>query len=443
MLITKRMTACFWLPFQKLADDRLVQNLGWFALAELATRVSRFVATVVLARTLGAAEFGIAAIAMTSFELIRVLTNNGIGQMVARSSDEQLDATCNAAYRAGVIACGGAFVIQVGVGVAVALICNRADLFMMITSLACVYILMVPGLVPVYLIMRSGQTRALSGLITVQVFTDNSLTMLLALAGFGAWSIVLPKLLTAPIWLYGVRHLQNWDRNNAASHISIYEVQRFVMPIIGSEILNAMRLNLDKLIVWGLLGMEAVGVYYFAFNAGVGFSLSLTSALSNALYPELARHVSDPRAMLDRFDSAVLKTALPIAVVICIQAALCCLYVPLLFGSQWESAVLLVALLCFSASTKPFFDAGAQLLRASGSTTVEFAGALCVTIATLGALALGLTHSLFHGVAAFAITSMLSQGVFAIWARWVVRHQFAPRLQQGRLAPSSPHISGV
>ena len=405
---------------RRLADDRLVRNLGWYGLAELAARISRLIATVVLARALGAAELGVAAIAITCFELVRVLTNNGLGQLVVRASAEQLDATCNTAHRANWIACGAALVIQVVIGGAIAIACNRGDLFFMVAILAGVYLMMVPGLVPVYLLMREGRIKSIAGISVVQVITDNFLTAVFAIAGFGAWSIVLPKLITAPIWLYGVRRAQTWVPNAAAGHIDTSEVVRFTAPILGSEILGAARVNLDKLVVWGLLGVDALGIYYFAFNAGIGFSLALTSALSNSLYPELARLAADPKAMLARFDLAIMKTALPIAAVIGLQAGLCFIYVPIVFGVRWEGAVGLVALLCISASTKPFFNSGAQLLRAAALPSVELTSAVLLTTATLGMLSFGLTYGLAQGVAVFAIATMLLQVLFAIWARHVV-----------------------
>ncbi|MFM9942905.1 MAG: oligosaccharide flippase family protein [Hyphomicrobiaceae bacterium] len=401
----------------RLAGDRLVRNLGWYGAAELTARLSRLLATVILARHLGATELGIAAIAITCFELIRVLTNNGIGQFVVRAASDRLDATCNAAYRASWFVCGTAFVFQIVAGALIAHVCGRSDLFAMIVCLAGVYVLMVPGLLPVYLLMRNGRIKAIAGVGVAQVAIDNLLTAAFAIAGFGAWAIVLPKLLTAPIWLIGVRRCQTWHQKPAAGYVDSHELIRFTVPILGSEILAAARVNLDKLVVWGMLGVDALGIYYFAFNAGIGFSLALTSALSTSLYPELAKLAGAPKEMRDRYDSAIRKTALPIAGVIVAQAAVCFVYVPLVFGPRWQDAVTLVALLCLSAATKPFFDSGAQLLRAADRPAAELAAALLLTFLTLAALAIGLTRDLTTGVALFAMASMALQALLAFWAR--------------------------
>ena len=82
-----------------LGQDRLLRGFGLLGLGEGVNRISRIVATIILARYLSAVEFGIAATAITCFELVRVLANNGLSQMVVRASDDALAATCNTAYR--------------------------------------------------------------------------------------------------------------------------------------------------------------------------------------------------------------------------------------------------------------------------------------------------------------------------------------------------------
>jgi O-antigen/teichoic acid export membrane protein len=401
-------------------NDRLVRNMGWYGLAELTSRVSRLITTIVLARVLTPADLGSAAIAITCFELIRVLTNNGIGQMVIRCRDDDLSATCNTAYRASRLACVYICLFQIVVGAILGWVCGSSDIAAMIGSLALVYIIMVPGLLPVYLIMRKNRTRELAFVSTTQVCADNFLSAVLAIAGFGAWSIVLPKLLTAPIWLFGVRHHQPWKRCEHSGEVPFKDLIKFSTPIIASEVLGAVRLNVDKILVWGILGVDALGMYYFAFNAGVGLSMAFTSALSNSLYPDLARLVNDPEKLISRFDRVVLTVVVPIAVLILLQASLAPIYVPVVFGMKWASAAGLVSILCFAAITKPFSDSALLLLRATGKSDIELRFMLIFTTVTLAALGVGLTQGLSIGVLSFSTASFVAQGALGIKARKIV-----------------------
>ena len=404
---------------QALLGQRLLRNVGWYGLAELISRLSRLVTTVVLARVLSSPELGAAAAALTCFELIRTLANTGIGQAVIRAPAERLAATCNTAYRAVWCVCLGVALLQILVGGAFVASGQGAETGLMLACLSLVYPMMAPGLIPVYLILRANRLRVTAGITLAQVVADNALTAVLALSGAGAWAIVLPKLLVVPIWLVGVRRCQAWRPDPTAGRVPAGEILRFALPVLGSEMLTAARLNLDNLLVLGVLGLPALGIYYFVFNAGVGFSLSLTSALNTVIYPHLAAG-GQTRGITHRFDRALLTVVLPAALLIALQAAASLAYVPIVFGAQWRDTAPLVALLCLSAVTKPLADAAAQLLRAANRPGAELIGSLLLTTIYLGVFAIQLRDGLLSGIIAITVAATLLQLSFATGARLTV-----------------------
>jgi O-antigen/teichoic acid export membrane protein len=270
-------------------------NMSWLGLGEVVARVTRLATTIVIARRLGPAELGIAAIALTSFEIIRAFAGSGIGQMVARATPEQLAATAATASRANWMLCFALAGIQILAGALLAAFTGRTELVLMVGCLAGVFLLMPLGLMQCYLVIRANRLATIARVSTVQLVADNALTAALAVAGLGAWAIVLPKLLTAPIWVIGMRRAATWSRDPSAIAIPLSEMTRFAAPILGTELLAALRMNLDKLLVTAILGVEILGVYYFAFNAGLGLSLSLTNALSASVYPALSALAGSPR----------------------------------------------------------------------------------------------------------------------------------------------------
>jgi PST family polysaccharide transporter len=287
----------------------------------------------------------------------------------------------------------------------------------MLAMLAGVYLVMAPGLVPVYLIQRQGRLQVLARIGMAQVLADNLLTIILVLSGMGAWGVVLPKLLVAPIWLLAVRRTQPWRRNPAAGFVPDAELLRFAAPVLGSEILAAARFNLDNLMVGAVLGVEALGLYFFVFNAGVGFSLSLTNALANVLFPHFAAAREQAGALREALDRAFRRIVPAIAALIALQAAAALFYVPIVFGARWEGAAGLVALLCASAITRPFAEAAAQAMRAAGLGGRELRWAMFGTTAYLGCFALALPFGLPTAIAVLTVTATLLQLGLAIAAR--------------------------
>ena len=211
---------------------------------------------------------------------------------------------------------------------------------------------------------------------------------------------------------------------------------QFAFAVIGSELLVAARNNLDKFIVGAVLGVEALGIYFFVFNAGIGFALSLTGAVAASIYPHLAELADKPRDMLARYDGLLVRAVLPCAAVIALQAALALIYVPVVFGDKWAAYAGVVALLCASAVSKPLYDGAAQLMRAAGHPRIELYGSAILTLLSLTALAAALPSGLAAGVTALALTTFALQAGFAL----TVRHLLFHRLDQTR---RFPQFSGV
>lgn len=417
--------------------------MSWLGLGEVVARVTRLATTIVIARALGPAELGLAAIALTSFEIIRAFAGSGIGQMVARATPETLAATTAAASRANWMLCSSLAAIQVLVGALLAAITGRTELVLMVGCLAVVFLLMPLGLMQCYLVIRENRLSTIARVSTLQLVADNALTAALAIAGLGAWAIVLPKLLTAPLWVLGMRRAATWSRDHSVAAIPLSELTRFAAPILGSELLAALRMNLDKVLVTAILGVEILGVYYFAFNAGLGLSLSLTSALSASAFPALSALASSPAEMLARFDRILWRNALPVSLIIALQAAAALLYVPIVFGGHWAGAAPLVALLCVSALTRPVWDAAAQLLRAAGLPRYEFAGALVYSVVYLAAFAAFLPFGLPAGITALAFVALLLNVALAVWARSVVLRHAAESSSPGHAGQPSAQAAAM
>ncbi|MEQ1696638.1 MAG: oligosaccharide flippase family protein [Hyphomicrobiaceae bacterium] len=417
------LVAYLHLRVRALLKDRLVRNVGWYGLAEFANRFTRLITTVVLARWLVPHDFGFAAIAITTFEVIRVLAQFGIGQAVIRAPAEQLGAMCATAHRASWFVCLLAFAVQIAAGAVIARITGHPDLFWMIAALAGVYLTLPFGQIQSFLIARANRLHIVAGIAVVQVAIDNLLTAALAIGGFGAWAVVLPKLIVAPIWVIGMRRGHAWTRDKSAGFAPMAPLLRFSLPVIGSELLVAARFNLDKVLVGAILGVEALGIYYFVFNAGLGFSLSLTSSLAASVYPHLAEIAGKPRELLARYDGLLWRAALPCAAIIALQASLALLYVPIVFGAGWDAVAWLVAVLCASAIPKPLFDSASQLLRAAGQPRTEFLASANLTAVSLAALAVALPYGLAMGVIAQSLAAIAFQIGIALAIRSSLAHQ--------------------
>lgn len=405
------------------APDRLLRNMGWMGLSELMSRASRLVTAVVLARSLGVSDYGVVAIAVTTAELVNVLTRNGIGARIVLATDDQLDAICNQAYYLNRHFCLWLCLIQCALALPVAKFYAVPELTPLIAVLALGYLIYPYAMVQVYRVQRANRMR-LTGLATgSQVTLDNLICAALAWQGFGLWSVVLPKLVVAPLWVILFRRAEPWRPSARFSqHKAADDMLGFSGQILATEIIKMLRNNLDKLLIGRLLGMEALGLYYFAVNAGMGLSLSLVTAFNTAVYP----HLCELRSSVRDFWHGYLRSLRLVGVIGLLALGLQCLaapwYVPLVFGAQWEQSIALLMLLILSAIPRPLAETAGQMLRAANRTGLDLRWNLALTLLYCAGLLLALPHGIYAvGMATLAVY-LIAVPLYLIW----LHRQFNP-----------------
>jgi PST family polysaccharide transporter len=400
--------------------DRLVRNIGWYGVAELAVRLARLVTIIVLARLLLPVDFGIAAAALTAYELVRILGANGTALLIARAGAEDVERASMTAWRVGSAAAILMMTLLVAAGIGLSAYMERADLVPLALILAASLLGQPLADVLYGRLLRAEQARTLAAASAAGILAESIASIALAVAGAGALAVVLPKLLAVPVYLAALRRADRW-RPSGTAGLPWREVASFSLPLLGAEAVSILRQHLDKVLVGAALGVEWLGVYSFAYNAGIGLALSFTAALAASLYPHFAAAAADPAEMAARYSAALRRTVAPMTLLLVLQAAAALVYVPLVFGERWAASATLVAVLCLSGLARPYCDAARQYLRARGLTAHEFAGSVLLTVLTLATFAASLPYGLTSAALALASASVVGQLAFALWAGRVAR----------------------
>lgn len=354
-----------------------LQHLAAYGASEVAAKASRLLVVVAVARALDPAAIGVAAAALAISEILKSLTENGVVQKIIATGDNDLAAACNSAQRIVWLWCGGLMVLQLALATGTYLITGNAMLAGMIALLGLEYLFMPGGLVQCALAMRAGKMRETAAISGAQIVSANLLSALLAIFWASPLALVLPKLLTAPVWLIAMRRLHPWQRTPQAGYAPLRPFLGFGSAVLGVELVRALRMQADKILIGALLGAETLGLYFMAFNAGLGLATSFSVAFSTVLFPHLC-------GAADR-DAAVRQALFLgiglIAPVVILQAALAPYYVPVLYGQGWEDISQIVSILCLAAIPGVIWAAAAQWLRAHDRPQDELVVSVVLTAA--------------------------------------------------------------
>ena len=405
----------YWQQFQ---SNQFARNLSSMGLAQLTVRVSRLLATVFLSRLLLPNDYGTAAIVLTVYEFIALFTRNGISAKIVRASEADVQIYAMTAWRMTWIICLALVAVQCLLAYPIAIFYNDQRLFAPIAAMSLVYLITPISNIQAAFQQREGKLGRMAFASATQVVADNCITAIFAIFGLGLWAIILPKILVAPIWGIAVRHGHTW-RPNAIEGTGKFqgwrEIARFSRSILGNEMLSTIQANIDNLFVGFFLGMHALGLYYFAFNAGLGLTIGLITAAGVAVYPYLCEVRTDHEKLKARFYQTRKKIGLGIVILILTQTILAPIYVPIVFGSKWTEAVPVLCLICLSALARPFASHCSHLLKALGKPEIELRWQLLNTFALVVALMIGSQISVLAVAFAVFFVQTFVLGLFAYW----------------------------
>jgi teichuronic acid exporter len=404
-----------------LKGNAFARNLSSLGGAQLAIRISRLIATIMLSRLLLPEQFGLAAVVLTVYELVAIFTRNGISAKVVQVSEDELPVVAMTAYRMTWVVCVSLMVFQMLVAWPIAWFYSDTSIGWPIAAMGIIYLATPLCNIQAALQQREGRLGRFALANAVQVITDNFLTVVLAFLGFGMWAIILPKIIVAPIWVIFLRYGHAWRPQSEISPSAFHgwrDIARFSRRVLGVELLTTLQANIDNILVGYFLGLQALGLYYFAFNSGLGITLGLINAAGVAVYPHLCEVRQDRKVLLQRTVKTMRTLGLLLVPAILLQALLAPFYVPLVFGEQWVDAIPALALICLSALVRPFANVASQLLKATGQPERELRWQLATTFILCVALFIGCQFDITKvaGAVFLVQTVMLACFVRSAWS---------------------------
>ena len=339
--------------------------------AEGVSRVFRVCTTILMAQALSIAQFGLLAIALTVFELIAVLANNGFGLFLLKHDEKRLSSAANTVYGLSWLWAALMCVMQLVVALVLANL-GQTQAALLVQAMAPFHLLTPFALTHVYLIHRSGQLGSFAGVATVQNISDCLFTMLFLALEAGVWAIVFARFLSIVVWVVGFRVSRSWQFDLTEGFVAPWLAFTYTGAVLFSEYAKSFRTWGDNLIVGSALGAEVLGIYYFAKNSGLGISLSISQVCVTTLTPRFAEIMrEEDKARAAARKRLIFMFSSFFTTIVFSQALFAPLYVPVLFGETWLPAVPVLTLLCLSAIPRGIGELYACLARTSGQSDYE------------------------------------------------------------------------
>lgn len=323
-----------------------------FTLAGQTAKVGiQFASLVLLTRFLSPEDFGLVAMTLVFIALAELLRDFGLTSVGIKERELSQQQSSNLLWANTLLGVVAAVLVA---SLTPAIVAVYGDTRLWNVNLALSSVLLVGGFAAQYRVqaIRNLKFKAIN---VVEVFVQVSVlatALLLAIEGFGYWSLVLGSIVGNLLSLVLFILISGWvpsrfrrgfGTKTLLREGSHYGLTNFIL-IISSYI--------DSFLIGAIWGATKLGYYDRAFQLHSLPISKLISPLTQVIVPFVNKEISRGK----NIDSTLSRFEYPVAAatifIFAIAGSVAPQVIPLLFGSDWNSAIVFFQILSFAGMTK-------------------------------------------------------------------------------------------
>ena len=338
--------------------------MSWAYGSYVAGRLLVLGATAVLARLLAPADFGLVALALTFLALFEAASDLGLSQALIVADEKELDERAETVFATSVALGAGLALLTAALGPAAAAFFDEGELVALLPVLGLNFLLRSLGTTHFALAQKRLDFRSRTIAELADAVLRGLASIAFALAGLGAWSLVLGYLvgsltLSVALWL-----LVPWRPALRPRREHLRDMLRFGGTLSAVRVVDTVTLNVDYVFIGRVLGTGSLGLYTLGFRLPELLVMNLSVVAGEVLFPAFAAldRGALGRAFLFSLRYA-LMAALPMAALLAVLADP---FVLALFGDQWRDSVPAMQVLTLFALAVTITIPGGTVYKTSG-----------------------------------------------------------------------------
>ncbi|MCJ8321273.1 MAG: lipopolysaccharide biosynthesis protein [Colwellia sp.] len=389
-------------------------------------RLISFANTIILARILSPEDYGLMAMAMVVCGFIAFFNEIGLGSAIIQRKDVT-EKQLNGAFSIAVLASIGLYGVTYLIAPYVGTFYNNSQITEMLVVLAISFITGAFSTVSNALISKNMQFKALAGIELVSIVTQAFLTLIFALLGYEAWSLVYGFVISQFIRSVLVYKLAGWQPTKFGAFNEAFPLIKFGLTVTYSRLTWYAYSNAATFIVGKISGEKQLGIYSMAATLAdlpTSHLTSLIRQVASPVFAKLQEDLSQLNKMLYGFTAGLSLITFPLLAGIIVTAPE---LIPILLGEQWLDVIFpmqVLALVGFFRSLSPLLT---QALTSVGKVNITAKYTTICSIVVPLAVFMGVTWQGINGV---AIALCITYSVLTILLLLLCRQHINLSLQQ-------------
>jgi O-antigen/teichoic acid export membrane protein len=352
-------------------SQKTIDGLGWSLGTQVLSQGSRFLISVILARLLAPADFGLLGMVLVFAGFAGLFSDFGFAQsLIQREKIEEL-------HRSSVFwLCLGIGFLLAGITVFAAPLTahfyREPRLVPVMMLIAVSFPLASLGTVQKALLSREMKFRALGLIEVASAIVSGVAAILLALRGIGVWSLVWKEILSWLVVAVGTFWVLRWRPRLTFDRGALAELFGFSANLTGFAVVNYWFRNADNLFVGRYFGPAPLGIYSRAYNLMLLPLSQVTWVVAKVMFPALSKLQNDKM----RVKNIYLRTLSIIGLITCpLMIGLLVVtdhFVLALYGPAWVEMIPVLRIFCILGMVQSISSTVGLIFQSQGRTDWMF-----------------------------------------------------------------------
>lgn len=386
--------------------SEITTSLFWKILENGGSQGVQFVVSVLLARLLSPAEYGIVAIVLIFTTIANVLVQNGFSSaLIQKQNADDLDFSSVLIFN--VFLSILIYILLFFISPIIAEIYNRPEL---INILRVMGIIIIPGsIISVQnsYVARNMKFKMLFVATFLASIISGGISVFMAINGMKVWALAFQQIVYYFALLIilgiGIKYLPKLS----FSMERLKTMFAFGSKLLIASLIDTIFTNIHGLIIGKAYSEEMLG----AFNRGEQFPklvvTNLSSAIQSVLLPVMSKKQDSKAEIKKILQSSIKLSTFVVAPMMCGLAAVSDNLILLLLGEKWSFSIPFLQMMCFSYVFWPIHISNLQALNAMGRSDIFLKLEIIKKLLGVAILVIGIRYNVFIFVGLKAFSDLI------------------------------------
>lgn len=390
-------------PTPESIGARILSGVAWKAGSQVTLQITRMVVALILARLLSPHDWGLAAMVLVFSGFVVVFTDNALGTALIQRRDlVRGDRSTVFWVSAGI----GLALAAIGVALSepLARFYGEPDVRWLFVALSGGFLVSSLGTTQLALLIRDMQFRRLELRQISATLVGAGAGIWLAVEGYGAWAIVGQILGEAVVSTILLWFLSPWRPSATISAASLRRLGGFAGNVFAENVVWQAGRTLSSVLIGRVLGAAVLGTYTLATTVILMPFARIAAPLQQVFFPAFSQLADDRARMADiwlRATRLVAAVSVPALVGLAVVAPE---FVQVVLGPKWAEAATVIRILAVVGIVQALHTLNGEVLLALGKAGTLLAYTSLWSLATIGAVAIGLQWGLLGVATAYTVS---------------------------------------